>query len=70
MKYLLLVLLAGCETLKVVQVPVPTACIAAMPVRPALVTGDYRIVLALRQFHLAASGYIAELEAVATPCKK
>lgn len=77
MKYLLLVLLAGCETVKVVQVPVPTPCIAAMPARPALVTdddlkgmSDYRMVLALRQFHLAATGYIAELEAVATPCKK
>lgn len=78
MKWLPLLLLSGCSTSpQLVQVPVAVRCIEVAPARPALVTdadlkalNDYQMALALRQFHLVAGGYIAELEAVVSGCTK
>lgn len=71
--------LAGCVTTPapVVEVPIPVPCIETMPERPHLFTdaelarmSGYQLALALRTYHLRASGYIAQLEAVASACRK
>lgn len=78
MKWLAPLLLTGCAAgPQLVQVPVPVRCVETAPVRPALVTDsdlkamtDYQMALALRQFHIVGSGYIAELEAAVSGCTK
>jgi len=76
---LLLLILTGCATTdpQVVRVPVTVPCVKAMPPRPWLVTdaelarmNDYQLALALRQHHLAAGGYVDELEALLLGCVK
>lgn len=79
MRALILLLLTGCATTdpQMVRVPVAVPCVEAMPQRPWLVTdpelarmNDYQLALALRQHHLAAGGYVSELEALLLGCVK
>lgn len=72
----LVLALTGCATpLPTASIKVPVPCIEKKPDRPVLVTdadlaamNDYQLPLALRAYHLAAGGYIAELEAVVNGC--
>lgn len=73
-------ILTGCgATLPTANLPVAVVCISPdeKPVRPKLLTdddlkgmSDYRMALALRQYHIQAGGYIVELEAVVDGCSK
>lgn len=78
---LALILLAGCAaepTLpREVRIPIPVACISAMPQKPAIraeaeikALPDYDATIATWTERLRLKDYAAELEAVAEPCLK
>lgn len=82
MRWLLILLLAGCQAAPVtidrpvrVDVPVPVACLSSVPPRPATtddqalhLLDDYRLVLTIWRDLLVLRGYVAALEALLAPC--
>lgn len=82
MRWLLILLLAGCQAAPVtidrpvrVEEPVPVACLSSVPPRPATtddqalhLLDDYRLVLTIWRDLLVLRGYVAALEALLAPC--
>ena len=82
MRWLLILLLAGCQSAPVtidrpvrVEVPVPVACLSSVPPRPATtddqalqLLDDYRLVLTIWRDLLVLRGHVAALEALLAPC--
>lgn len=82
MRWLLILLLAGCQSAPVtidrpvrVEIPVPIPCISSVPVRPATAVDadlksldDYRLVLTLWRDLLVLRSHIDVLESLLAPC--
>ncbi len=82
MRWLLILLLAGCQAAPVtidrpvrVDVPVPVACLTSIPARPATTADaelrgldDYRLVLTLWRDLLVLRSHLDALEALLAPC--